>query len=317
MKPDERLLESLYARGWSGCVENLQLGGQRDLLVILRKLPPFVSRMSGFEYDALSFPFLTDSTVDPEVFVKDRALMERLRKSSILSLKLFSHSISDNWKSIIEWDGSANIVVSCTNFDEAEYLDAVGGKLRNLLRKFERGFHAECVAKDSKTLFDVSLGYKLFMARINGDVKYDFSFVNLLRCLQLDDRLRVFVAKKYGSQDVAAAVIFKVSNNRADYLLGFKDAVESDNSTMAGLLFYGLKYMKSNYGLRNLYLGGGLTYDENDPLLLFKRKIGNSVEKLQVKTYSLIDDCVGMRAWVSQRKLCATEPNRLRADFYR
>ena len=88
------------------------------------------------------------------------------------------------------------------------------------------------------------------------------------------------ILAKAGSEILGASVFLGGGRN-AHYFLSSASEAGKKNAVSNLMLHSGILWARSG-GMKKMHLGGGLTGDENDPLLVFKKNFSTLTEKFYI-----------------------------------
>lgn len=163
---------------------------------------------------------------------------------------------------------------------EEEIWDGYSSPNRNKIRKAERqGVVIEPVRDEENFSVFVKM-YLENMRLVNAASMYFFSPEFFKGLFDLVNKEGVFFLAKSGDEVVGAAV-FLGNGPIAHYFLAAASAEGKKFAAGNLLLHHGVKWSQQN-GMQKLHLGGGVSEDPNDPLLVFKKNFSVQTEKFYI-----------------------------------
>jgi len=171
------------------------------------------------------------------------------------------------------------VYVDLTN-DEQVIWDEYSSQNRNKIRKAEKLGVKVLAGINESTYKEFVQMYLENMRQVNAAPMYLFSdifFSELSKIVQSDG---VFFEAQHEGKTIGAAV-FLGGTAIGHYFLA---AASSEGKKLAAgnlLLHHGIKWAKQN-GMKKLHLGGGVSEDLNDPLLVFKKNFSHQMEKFYI-----------------------------------
>lgn len=163
---------------------------------------------------------------------------------------------------------------------EQEIWDGFSAQNRNKIRKAEKlGVSIDAEFSHEKFSEFVKI-YLANMKQVNAGDMYFFS-VNFFKALEeLVQKDGIFFVAK-NQDEILGGAVFLVRGDISHYFLASATAAGKKLAAGNLLLYHGIKWGQQN-GMKKLHLGGGVSDDVQDPLLVFKSNFSEQKEKFYI-----------------------------------
>ncbi|HNQ61391.1 MAG TPA: GNAT family N-acetyltransferase [Bacteroidia bacterium] len=171
------------------------------------------------------------------------------------------------------------VYVDLKNDDEVIW-NEYSSQNRNKIRKAEKSGVRVIAGYNERAYKEFVKMYLENMHQVNAAPMYFFSDIFFSELAKLVQAEGVFLEAKHEGGSVGAAV-FLGGISIGHYFLA---AASGEGKKIAAgnlLLHHGVMWAKQN-GLKKLHLGGGVSADPNDPLLVFKKNFSGHMEKFYI-----------------------------------